>query len=185
MIRKGLFLWGILLVFLCVAGSAWAAQTTTQIQVTGQMPQTITVSATPLDFGVFTVGTGATATATITVVAPNGTNYKIALGGGNAPVSPTTNGCYRQLKNSTGNNSILYDIYLPNNMAWGDACLPSPTYRCGTPIGGGGGVNNGDCVSGQGTGSQQQYQATGKTLNIPATLPAGTYTDTVTVTVVW
>lgn len=182
-------------VVLYVCSTAWSGQKTATFQVSAQMPQVITVSTTNLTFGQIQLGGTTNGTSTITVTAPSNTNYMIAINGGSNPVSATTGSCSRQMNDGKGNfirYIITYSKYGSiGGKEWGDSCLSSyggtPTFGCGatTPAADG---EIGDCVGAQGTGSNQQFTVYGQIPQytaVGANKPAGTYTDTLQVTVVF
>ncbi len=124
---------------------------------------TCTVSATDLDFG-STGGlpTSVDATNTLDVTCTGGMAYDIGLDGGESGATDPT-----QRKMSLGANEVTYGLYMDSDRttAWGDTI--------GT-----------DTYSGTGTGAVQTYTVYGR---VPAQTspPAGTYTDTIVVTITY
>ena len=132
--------------------------------VTAILASTCTVSATAADFGAkTTLSNSSTATNTISVRCGSGLSYTVGLSGGQANA---TNPMLRQMSNGAG-SSITYGIYSNSIMTlpWGNTI--------GT-----------DTVSGTGTGATQNIPAY---LLIPSqtTPAAGTYSDTIIVTVTY
>ena len=133
---------------------------------------TCNVSATPLAFG----STGSfilsnvDSTATITARCTNATPYSIGLGNGNNAL-----GSQRRMRLGATSNYVSYGLYTDSSRstAWKTS---SSTTSCT------GGSNT--CVLGTGTGSDQAVTVYGRIP--PQTAPlAGTYTDTVVVTVTY
>jgi len=162
---------------LTLSGTAGAFTQTT----TGNMDITLTVVASctvvtaPMDFGSYAGGLGTpTGTSTITVNCTNGTPYRVDIGGG-LNQYPGYNG--RRLKTGTApadaTNSIGYGLGDSNFIEWGDNGL---TYcpSCVPTING---------KSGTGTGADQILTVTGSLHTYGNSYPAGSYTDTVIVTV--
>ena len=118
------------------------------------------VSATDLDFGTVGLLTGPVdASGSIQVRCTRDTTYQISLSGGQANA---TSPDQRRMRN--GAYSVRYGIYRDSarTLGWGD--------------------QPGNTVSGVGTGNVQVYTTHGRVFAQP-TPPAGTYTDTIVVTV--
>jgi spore coat protein U-like protein len=120
-----------------------------------------TVAPTTLDFGTQGPLTAAVDnTSTITVTCTSGADYNVGLDGGSAADVTA-----RVMKNGT--DSVAYQLYSDSghSTVWGNTI--------GT-----------DTVTSTGTGTQQTFTVYGE---VPAqtTPPAGTYTDTVAVTVTY
>jgi spore coat protein U-like protein len=121
------------------------------------------VDATSMTFGSHAdLENNLDATNTISIKCPSGTDYTIGLNGG---LSGATDPTDRRL--SSGQNAISYGIYRDNarTQPWGDAI----------------GSNT---MSGTGNGSFQDFTAYGRIPSQP-TGPAGTYDDTIVVTVTY
>ena len=129
-------------------------------QVRARVPDFCEVSATDLDFG--TVGllqNPVDANGSIRVRCTNGTTYRIRLSGGQAgAVAPD------QRRMRRGSHTVRYGIFRDSarTLGWGD--------------------QPGNSVSGVGNGAVQTYTTHGRVFAQP-TPPAGTYTDTIVVTV--
>lgn len=143
--------------------AAQAATTTTTFAVTATVQPSCTVSATPLAFGSYNPlsATPLDATSTITVNCTTGTSYTVGLNaGGTSGATVTT----RQMLLST--NSLNYTLYRDT-----------------------GRTNNWGNTPGTDTPASATATTTAATLTvygrIPAlqNVPAGNYTDSVTVTV--
>lgn len=151
---------------LCAAlapGLALAATTTTTFNVTATVIDVCAVSAGNLSFGTYSpiAGSALDGTSTITVTCSLGTAYNLRLDGG-------TNGSgvsARQMLRASGTELMNYSLYRD----------PARTNNWGQ-------TDNTDTVSATGTGLNQDHTVYGR---IPASenVPAGSYSDTVTVTV--
>lgn len=138
-------------------GSSFTATTT--FQVTATVPATCTVSANTLSFGSYSGASNLDGSTTITVTCTNGTSYEVALDAG----ANGTTAANRKMAN--GGSTLNYSLYSDSGRSsvWGF-------------------TQGGDTVTGAGTGTAQTLTVYGR---VPAsqTPPAGTYTDTVGVTV--
>ena len=140
-----------------------AGTATGQFDVTATVLDNCFVSATDLAFGNYAPGSGtaATASTTLQVTCTPSLAYTIALNGG------TTTGTVaaRAMKDS-GTNQLTYGLYTTNGYAtiWGD------------------GTGSTQTVAGTGNGSAKPHTVYGR---IPASqfVPAGSYSDRITVTV--
>lgn len=131
-------------------------------QVRATVQKYCEVSATDLDFGTAGVlHSNVDANGIISVRCTNGTPYRVGLNGGLAGAASPD-----QRRMSQGAYSIRYGIYRDSNrtQGWGD--------------------QPGNSASGTGNGNVQQYAAYGRVFAQP-TPPAGTYTDTIVVTVTY
>jgi spore coat protein U-like protein len=137
------------------------AQFNVQMTITSDCQIT---SATNMNFGPSgVISTNHDATSTITVQCTNGTNYNVGLneGAGTGATIPV------RKMTGVGGATINYSLYTDSNrsIVWGN-----------TP--------NTNTVSGTGTGAAQPYTVYGR-VAAQATPAAGTYTDTVTVTLTY
>jgi len=173
----------ILALFIAVTGLALAA--TAQAiprSITGTMNVSTTilvpctVSTAPLNFGGYDGSAAKYVNSTITVNCPNGTPYRIDIDKGFNTIG--TSGNPRRVKTGTAtatlSNTILYLLYKTTNFVisdeWGDNgatyCTTCPTVPTGK--------------SATGTGADQVHTVYGV---LWTTTTAGTYSDTVVVTV--
>jgi spore coat protein U-like protein len=155
---------------LATAGAASAATTTTTFAVTATVATNCLVSASPLAFGTYAQGGGnLDQTSTVNVRCSNGTPFNVGLNPGATGGATVTT---RRMVN--GANQLAYSLFSDAGRTtnWGDVI--------GT-----------DTVAGVGAGF-----AVGNTValnvygRVPDSVanqgvPAGNYTDTVTVTVTW
>ncbi len=143
---------------------AHAATTTSSIAVAAAVLQTCVVSASALAFGTYdpTSATPADSTTTILVTCSLATTYNVGLSaGGGSGASVATR------KLTSGGNTLDYGLYTSaaRTTVWGNTV--------GT-----------DTVSGTGTGLPVSYTVYGR-VAAQQSVPAGAYTDTVTVTVTY
>jgi spore coat protein U-like protein len=152
-------------VLLAISGSAQALTRTTTFNVNASVAANCLVSAGDLNFGSY-VGTAAlTGTSAVSVRCTNGSGYTVSLS--------TGLGSYATRLLSDGTNSLEYNLYTSaaNTTVWGD------------------GTNSSALVPGTGAGLALANAVTHTvygTLPNNATnqaAPAGSYSDTITVTV--
>lgn len=151
---------------ICTPAHAGTATSTLNVQAT--LGGACTVSANALDFGSLVANPTAnidTASSTITVNCSNGLPYSVDLGAGTNPRIGTQ---FRNLTNAAAPGNLVGYFILSD---------PARTLVWGTSVAGG-------AVSGTGNGTNQSLGVFGR---IPAgaitTQLAGTYTDSVSVTV--
>jgi len=149
-------------VSLFFAGVAGAATTSTTLSVSTTVIPTCTVSATPVNFGSTDGQTTVYSNGGVTVNCVTGTVYNITLDGG---LRASAN--WRQLADGAG-NFLNYELGRPTFGEWGDSGYAN-TYLWGTSVGG------------TGTGVEQPYVVYGRLYT--GSVPPGTYTDVVNVTV--
>jgi spore coat protein U-like protein len=149
--------------FIFGSGLAQAAATTTAtFQVSATVASSCSVTATALAFGTFTPGSDLSNSNSITTNCTNGTAYRVGLSAGNNATSS-----YKREMGDGSGNLLLYGI-----------CQDANCTKIWSTI------EEGDYVSGTGTGSAQVLTAYGVISGEQSTSPhAGNYTDTITVTV--
>lgn len=131
-------------------------------------PGFVRVTATSIDFGQVYADATFTAISTITVAAPAGLNFSIALGGGFHPAAGL-----RHLKQNDGAETIPYNLYQDAGCtrALGDANL-GDTFPAGTG------------VTGSGIGRDLLITVYGR-LSVPSRAPPGLYLDSIVVSVTY
>lgn len=144
-------------------GFAFAASTkTTSFTVSATVLASCSVSATNLSFGNYTPSSGSNldATSTVSVTCTNGQTYTIALDGGSVAGDVTA----RTMSDGSA-HTLGYSLYSDagHTTAWGD------------------GTGGTSTVAGTGSGAQQDATVYGR-IAASQYSAAGTYTDTVTVT---
>jgi len=139
-------------------GSAMAATTGTSFTVSATVVASCSVSATNLAFGSYTGSSNLDQTSTVSVTCTNGTDYSVALNDG-----ANASGSTRRML-SGGSNYLSYEMY-------SDAGR-STVWNAATP------------VTGTGSGVAQSLTVYGR---VPSgqNVPAGSYSDTVQVTVTY
>lgn len=144
---------------------ARAGSVSTSFPVTVSVDAACTVAASGFAFPTYS-GVGVDSTSTIDVTCGQNVPYQIALNGGNNFNSGTG---HRRM--ASGATFLDYQLYQQNGFqtVWGDSGFQG-TMPNGTP------------KAGTGTGASQQHTVFGH-LYANQTVPGGTYTDTVLVTV--
>jgi len=158
-----------------LTGAVWAGEVTTTFQVSATVPQAVTVTAYDLDFGTVSFTQPTDQTTTIEVTAQNGLTYQIGLGAGTNCSGGSVFRCL-DYQDPLNGPSWGYELYQDSSHStkWGDSCVSSPTYgsySCEGPF--------------TGSGTTQTYDVYGRVWAPPTWVSAGTYTDTITVTVVY
>ncbi len=143
---------------------AYAASTkTTSFTVSATVLASCSVSATNLSFGNYTAssGTNLDATSTVSVTCTNGQAYTIALDGGSVAADVSA----RTMSDGAA-HTLAYSLYTDagRTTLWGDGTSGTST------------------VAGTGDGTQQDATVYGR-IAASQFAAAGSYTDTVTVTV--
>lgn len=141
------------------SGSTWTAT----------IPANANVSTTTLNFGsTSSLASNIDSTATISVQATNTTPYSIGLG-----IGSNASGSQRRVRLGATSNFINYNLYTDSGRSQALSTSTSTTSCTG---------GAGTCVLGTGSGASQNTTVYGRvpTQTIPA---AGTFTDTVVVTV--
>jgi spore coat protein U-like protein len=147
-----------------------AATVTTTLPVTATVGAVCTVSATGVNFGAFS-GPAVTANGSVSVTCANGTFYSVALNAGDHfGVGGTAT---RNVVAATG--ALAYRLFEDPALGneWGDTCP------------GGAGSYFGSCFNVIGTGVAEVLTVFGRLEATPSAPPAGTYSDTVLVTVIF
>lgn len=147
--------------------SASAATATDTFTVTATVGQTCTVSANDLSFGAYiqTAGLPTDAVSTIDVNCTLATAYNMGLNAGTGTGATVTN----RIMRNAASNALNYSLYqdAARTTVWGNTV----------------GTNT---ASGTGTGLNVPIIMYGRAFaNQSATAPAGSYTDTITVTVTY
>lgn len=147
-----------------ISGSAFAATQTTTMNVSATVGATCSISATPIDFGLYS-GTLKNANGSITVNCTAGAPYSVGIDEGLNQA-----GGFRNITNGT--DSIIYELYSDSGYAsvWGDNGITGGNYPYG------------NAVAGSGIGSDQTLTVYGE-LSAGPLVSTGSYTDTVNVIV--
>lgn len=154
------------IVFMLWQPTAQAATDTTTFQVTATVNEVCSVTATDLAFGIYDPSASDNEnTSTITVNCTKGTNYSIGLNEGTAAGATVTT---RQMEDAVSSDLINYSLYSNSSRTvnWGN-------------------TQNTDTVDvASATGAAENHTVYGR---IPAGqyVTAGSYSDTITVTVTY
>ncbi len=160
------------LVCLAAATRAWAATATANLTVQITITASCTISATTLNFGTL-AGTAVSASPTsastnVSVTCTNGSPYSIGMDNG-----ANASGSQRRMK--SGTNFLNYNLYTNAGLtnAWTTA---TSTTTCTT---------TNSCFLGTGNGAAQSVPIYGQMPAVGSAPPAGTYSDTVTMTITY
>ena len=151
-----------------------AATVTTTLPVTATVGAVCTVSASGVNFGAFS-GPAVTANGSVSVTCANGTNYSVALNAGDHFGQTTDPILSRAIVVAGATEGLAYRLFEDSSLTqeWGDNCGgATPTYPAG-------------CSVSTGTGAAQVSTVFGRLEATPSAPPAGTYSDTVLVTVIF
>lgn len=147
--------------------SAWAATTNTTFDVTATVNDSCFVSATDLAFGVYdpSSGTPDEDSSTITVTCTAGTDYDIGLNAGTASGASVTT---RQMTGPSPTDLLNYSLYSDSGHTtnWGDT------------------VGNDTVNVPSATGAAENHTVYGR-IPINQYVTAGSYSDTITVTITY
>jgi len=177
-ISQTLFKIMILLALLISAASlilpAYATSTTTNMNVTATISATCTMSNTDLDFGDYdATGTNSSrdllATATISTSCTSGTNGVISMSGGSHVLFCTSSKCHRQMANQDETSFLRYNIYTNESLSWGSVWSDNTS------------ATN-EVVQVIGSGVSQNTTVYGEITKNQRNAAAGSYTDTITIT---
>jgi len=155
----------ILIIIIINSNGVFAAAASTTFQVTAIVLSACTVTtATPqLNFNSYNSlsSTPTDATIDIQVTCTNGTGYHVRLDAGQTPGATTTT---RQMRGTPPTNVLNYFLYSDSGRAtnWGNA---------------------GDSVPGTGTGGTVTHTVYGRIPINQTTVPAGSYSDTIAVSI--
>jgi len=156
------------LVFICalfgMSVPAWGATATTTFSVTGTVVATCTISASPMNFGgaiPTPINSNVDSSTTISATCSNGAPYQVAL---NAGIGAGATFAARRM--TSGPNTMSYALYTTGarSSVWGDGTAGSSV------------------VSNTGSGAAQTLTVFGR-IPAPQSVPTGTYSDTITVTI--
>jgi len=172
---KRVILMGLLILSVSLlTGAVWAGEVTTTFQVSATVPQAVTVTAHDLDFGTVSFTQPTDQTTNIEVTAQNGLTYQIGLGAGTNCSGGSVFRCL-DYQDPLNGPSWGYELYQDSSHStvWGDSCVSSSTYAysCAGPF--------------TSSGITQIYTVYGRVVSPPSWVSTGTYTDTITVTVVY
>lgn len=150
-----------LIILTSFLSSAYGTTVTSNFTVQATVAGSCQVAATTLNFGSYNMFASSTGNSTLTVTCTTSTGYTVAL---NAGLGTGATVAIRKMTSS--GNTLPYALYTDNGLTtlWGDGTASTTT------------------VAGTGNGAAQNITIYG---NVPAgsTAPAGSYSDTVQITV--
>lgn len=147
-------------------GAAWAGSQSAPMAVSANVTANCSITAGNLAFGAVNPVSGSNydATATLSITCTSGSTWSA---GANAGGGPSATFATRRMTN--GANTLNYTIYTDSgrNTVWGD------------------GTSSSSLLNGTGTGSTQSVTVYGRVPSGQTTVPAGSYADSVTVTITY
>jgi spore coat protein U-like protein len=150
---------------LALSGAAHAGSTSTSFTVSASVAANCFVTATNMNFNAYDAGTEKTATSSVKVRCTNGTSYTVKLGSGG--------GTYAQREMTSGASKLQYNLYTDSGYSnvWGDATGGTSTVA--------------DTGAGLSAVKEKTHTVYGKVPDSAANqdAPAGSYSDTIQVTV--
>ena len=153
---------------------AYAFTTTADMNVSADINASCIMSSTDLDFGDYdatgvNVTADLTATATISTTCTSGTNGVITMSGGSHFSYCVSSKCYRRMANEGETSFLSYNIYTNESYSWNSVWSDNPSATKEIVQVMGAGVSQNTTVYGE-IPKNQKYAA------------AGSYTDTVKIT---
>jgi spore coat protein U-like protein len=157
---------GAILAAAALSGTAHANSTSANLSVTATVTANCSVSTSPVAFGSFNAlaGTAVDATGGVTVTCTNGTAWTAAADAGSG-----TGASLATRKLGSGSNLLDYTLYTNSGRTtlWGDGTATTAT------------------IGNTGSGVAQNVTIYGRIAAGQATAPAGSYSDTVLVTITY
>jgi len=153
---------------------AYATSSTVNMDVKANITANCTMSNTDLDFGVYDA-TGIhksrdlLATATISTTCTSGTNGVISMSGGSHVLFCMSSKCHRQMANQDETSFLRYNIYTNESLSWGSVWSDNTS------------ATN-EVVQVIGSGVSQNTTVYGEITKNQRNAAAGSYTDTITIT---
>ena len=153
---------------------AYATSSTVNMNVTANISATCSMSNTDLDFGDYdATGINSSrdllATATISTSCTSGTNGVISMSGGSHVLFCTSSKCHRQMANQDETSFLRYNIYTNESLSWGSVWSDNTS------------ATN-EVVKVIGSGVSQNTTVYGEITKNQRNAAAGSYTDTITIT---
>ena len=144
------------------------------MDVSVDITETCSMSNTDLNFGGYDAfGANATrdllTTATITTTCTSGTNGVISMSGGSHVLFCTSSKCHRQMANQDETSFLRYNIYTNESLSWGSVWSDNTS------------ATN-EVVQVIGSGVSQNTTVYGEITKNQRNAAAGSYTDTITIT---
>ena len=156
---------------------AYATSTTTNMNVTANISATCTMSNTDLDFGDYdatgvNVTADLTATATISTTCTSGTNGVITMNGGSHSLFCMNSKCNRRMANEGETSFLNYNIYTNESYSWSTVWTDNTSATR-------------EIVQMMGAGVSQNTTVYGEIPKNQKNAAAGSYTDTVNITLIY
>ena len=153
---------------------AYSTTITEKMNVSADINASCIMSNTDLDFGEYNaIGVNATqdllATATISTSCTSGTNGVISMSGGSHVLFCMSSKCHRQMANQDETSFLRYNIYTNESLSWGSVWSDNTS------------ATN-EVVQVIGSGVSQNTTVYGEITKNQRNAAAGSYTDTITIT---
>ena len=153
---------------------AYSTTITEKMNVSADINASCIMSSTDLDFGDYdatgvNVTADLTATATISTTCTSGTNGVITMSGGSHFLFCMSSKCYRRMANAGETSFLRYNIYTNESYSWAFVWTDNPND-----------VNTVGHVTG--SGISQELTVYGEVHKNQTNASAGSYTDTINVT---
>ena len=153
---------------------AYAFTTTADMNVSADINASCIMSSTDLDFGDYdatgvNVTADLTATATISTTCTSGANGVITMSGGSHSLYCLSSKCYRRMANEGETSFLRYNIYTNESLSWGSVWSDNTS------------ATN-EVVQVIGSGVSQNTTVYGEITKNQRNAAAGSYTDTITIT---
>ena len=156
---------------------AYAFTTTADMNISADINASCIMSSTDLDFGDYdatgvNVTADLTATATISTTCTSGTNGVITMSGGSHSLYCQSSKCYRRMANEGETSFLSYNIYTNESYFWNSVWSDNP-------------VAIKEIVQMMGAGVSQNTTVYGEIPKNQKNAAAGSYTDTVNITLIY
>jgi|TARA_B110000037_G_scaffold169935_1_gene192605 spore coat protein U-like protein len=169
--------WGIALGTAVLNVPAYATETAANLTVSAEITASCTMSTTDLSFGTYdaiiaNATQDLTSSAEVSTICTLGANGVITMGGGSHSLYCISSKCYRRMANEGETSFLSYNIYTNESYSWGYVWSDNPSAANEIVQMMGAGVSQNTTVYGE-IPKNQKYAA------------AGSYTDTVTITLTY
>ena len=156
---------------------AYAFTTTADMNISADINASCIMSSTDLDFGDYdatgvNVTADLTATATISTTCTSGTNGVITMSGGSHSLYCQSSKCYRRMANEGETSFLNYNIYTNESYSWSNVWSDNTSATR-------------EIVQMMGAGVSQNTTVYGEIPKNQKNAVAGSYTDTVNITLIY
>jgi spore coat protein U-like protein len=153
---------------------AYAATSTSDIAVTASISASCTMNVTDLDFGAYdpivaNATSGLTGSATVSSTCTSGATGVVTMSGGLHKTFCESSKCYRRMANAGETSFLRYNIYTNASYSWGYVWTDNP-------------VDTKTVGQVTGSGISQDLTVYGEVHKNQTNASAGSYTDTINVT---